>query len=235
MPKSFRKLFPNKKSIIGMIHLAGDCRSEKLKRALDELTVYVEEGVHGAIVEDYHGDLEDIEAFLKQRPTLIGFTLGVNYLRNPYAGFKLAEDNGASFVQFDSVLANRLNHPRYDLQRIEYPEIAVLGGVRFKYQQPTGRSLEDDVHEGIRRSEAVVTTGDGTAIETPIEKLRDFRKVMGAYPLIVGAGVTAENVRQQLNICEGAIVGSYFKEGCTENPVIRGRVRELMSIVKELN
>ncbi|MDD5192131.1 MAG: hypothetical protein PHH54_00860 [Candidatus Nanoarchaeia archaeon] len=55
----FEKLFSVRKPIIGMIHLAGK-KEEKVERALEELMIYQEEGVNGAIIEDYHGTYTDI-------------------------------------------------------------------------------------------------------------------------------------------------------------------------------
>ncbi len=234
MPKTFRELFPQN-SIIGMIHLAGDNSEEKLHRALDELHIYEEEGLNGAIIEDYHGSAKDVERVLRES-VKFDIPRGVNFLREPLRGFETAYLSGAHFVQIDNIHKRDMDahYPGYELNCREWPDILVLGGVRFKYQHPTGRSLQEDVHEGIHRCEAIVTTGDGTGVETPLDKLRDFRRIMDTYPLIVGAGVTAENVRQQLAICDGAIVGSYFKEGDTQAPVVRGRVRELMKIVNQI-
>ena len=109
-----------------------------------------------------------------------------------------------------------------------YPKTVVLGGIRFKYTNPTGNTLEEDIAEGMSRCEAVVTTGEGTGLEMAIEKLREFRRVMGRFPLIVGAGVNDKNVREQMEICDAAIVGSYFKNGNTQNKVFRDKVRKLM-------
>ncbi len=232
---TFHELFPKAKAIIGMIHLAGEGRPERLRRALEEIRIYAEEGVSGAIVEDYHSDSLDVEEVLKKIHPIEGFTLGINVLNNPYSAFGLADKYGARFVQFDSVMSNRLDFPRYVQQRFVHPSVAVLGGVRFKYQPSTGRTLEEDIAEGIERCDVIVTTGDGTGLETPMPKLRDFRRVMERFPLIVGAGVTAENVREQLAVCDGAIVGSYFKNGSTQAPVDRQRVRDLMSVVNSAN
>ena len=46
--------------------------------------------------------------------------------------------------------------------------------------------------------------------------------------------MAASNVYEQLSVADGAIVGSYFKNGNTENPVDAKRVRELMSEVVKL-
>ncbi|HLC31918.1 MAG TPA: BtpA/SgcQ family protein, partial [Candidatus Nanoarchaeia archaeon] len=64
---------------------------------------------------------------------------------------------------------------------------------------------------------------------------RQYKSLLGQFPLIVGAGVTASNAYEQLSIADGAIVGSYFKsEGDTQSPVKRHKVRELMKIVRQL-
>jgi hypothetical protein len=229
----FRDLFPVDKPVIGMIHLAGEGK-EKIRRALEELSIYEEEGVNGAIIEDYYGSVEDVFEALGQSSGL-NIVRGVNVLRNPYSGFRLAQDFGAKFVQFDSVQTKDLGLKLYEEQRAKYPEIVVLGGVGFKYIAPTGNSLEVDLRDGKLRCEAIVTTGSGTGVETPIQKLREYKKLLGEFPLIVGAGVNLQNVYEQLQICNGAIIGSCFKpNGNTYDFVDRKRVRALMDIVKEV-
>ena len=46
----------NAKRIIGMIHLAGG-----VPRALEEIALYQRHGLAGALVENYHGSVRDIE------------------------------------------------------------------------------------------------------------------------------------------------------------------------------
>ncbi len=59
--------------------------------------------------------------------------------------------------------------------------------------------------------------------------------MVGTTPLIIGAGLTPENVAEQLVHADGAIVGSTFKKlGKTTNPVNRELVREFMSEVKKI-
>ena len=78
---------------------------------------------------------------------------------------------------------------------------------------------------------SALTDGDGagTGIETKLEKIKRFRDALGDFPLIVGAGVTAETAAQQLAYSDGAIVGTGFKElGITEYPVDEEQVKKLM-------
>jgi len=233
MENKFQRLFSVKKPIIGMIHLAGNSLNEKIGRALNELEIYQSEGVDGAVVEDYHADGNSLISVLKEiSKKQWNLKLGVNYLRDPNWGFELAQKYGASFVQIDSVDEDL---DRYSSERKTFPNLAVLGGVRFKYQPSTGKSLEEDIVQGKSRCDAIVTTGDGTGLETPIEKLKQFKHILPNFPLIVGAGVDYSNVIEQLMIADSAIVGSYFKpEKNTYAPVGRELVREFMDRVKEV-
>ncbi len=236
MGEAFDKIFQIKKPIIGMIHLAGKDSAERFRRGLEELAIYEEEGVDGAIIEDYHGTVEDVYGVaIKSSKLNLKIVRGINLLRDPYRSFMIAKDFGAKFVQFDSVQTPDLDLLEYEAERRMSPDIAVLGGVGFKFTKPTGNPLGLDLEEARSRCEAIVTTGEGTGIETPIEKLREYKRVLGNFPLIVGAGINLENVYESLMNCDGAIVGSYFKpNGDTLAPVDRQRVRDLMKTVNAL-
>ena len=231
---SLAKLFNAEKPIIGMIHLAGSNHQEKIKKGLQELMLYDKEGVNGAIIEDYHGTPKEVYEVLKESQKLnLKIIRGVNILQEPYSAFELASDFGAKFIQFDSVQTQDLNLKIYSGLREQYPNISVLGGIGFKYTMPTGNPLKQDLEEGMQRCEAIVTTGAGTGIETPIEKLKAYKKILGNFPLIAGAGVNADNIKEQLSVADGAIIGSSFKpEGNTFLPVDRNLVRNIMEIVK---
>jgi hypothetical protein len=235
MKDVLENLFGVKKPVIGMIHLTGDY-NEKVSNALKELLLYQEEDVDGAIVEDYHGAPSDIWEVMRQSNNSdFKIVRGINCLAKSYLGFSFAQELGAKFVQFDSVESSNLDVQRYLDLRERYSDIAVLGGVRFKYQPTTGKSLDEDLKDACRICEAIVTTGEGTGIETPFDKLQDFKLHLPNFPLFVGAGVTIDNVAQQLNVCDGAIVGSYFKyENKTENQIDRSKVRDFMQVVKKL-
>lgn len=242
MKKSFSNFFGSEKAIIGMIHLAGRDSHEKIERALKEIRIYEEEGLDGAIVEDYHGRLSDVKDTLESlSKNQYKIRIGVNTLRNPYLAFEFADTYGASFVQFDTIQASagdennlkRFNEKVYNSLRAKYSNIFVFGGVRFKYVPETGKSLEEDIADGMSKCDAIVTTGEGTGIETPTKKLKDFRKIMGNFPLIVGAGVNETNIREQIKIADGAIIGSYLKNGDTQSVVQRERIKRLVDLIRE--
>lgn len=241
--QKFESVFGTRNPIIGMVHLAGKSNKEVISRALEEMAVFEKTGVHAAIIENYHGSLAQVEMVLRASqnrfPRLV---LGVNVLPNEYdLAFYLSRRYGAKFIQLDYVsgkyddkeFPTTLDARNYYRYRRAYPEILVLGGVHPKYYSPIeGSNLKRDLRTAQRRADAIVVTGSGTGMETPFEKIKFFREYLGEnYPLVIGAGLTAENAREQLNTGNGAIVGSYFKDGNTKAPIIENRIYEILSLL----
>lgn len=226
------------KPILGMLHLAGH---DPVRRAINEARLLEDEGVTGVIVENYHGGPDDVERTLRILSTMeTGLVVGVNILPNEFdVAIPLAHEYGAQFVQLDHVAGRytrgELDIEGYNAVRKSFPDVTVVGGVWPKYYTPVpGSNLENDLRTGMERADAIVVTGEGTGKETPLDKIRSFREVLGPYPLLVGAGLTPENAGEQLSIADGAIVGSSLKvDSDTSQPIDRERVRALMSVVRE--
>lgn len=216
----FRELFGKRKPVIGMLHLKGDGARDMLRRAQEEARIYLECGVEALLVENYFGSTADCETVLRWlRDELPDAIYGVNILGDFPSAFRLSDKYGAKFIQIDSVCghlppdkdaayAKRLDEYRRDSGAV------LLGGVRFKYQPVrSGRTLEEDLQLGERRCDAIVVTGAGTGIPTPAGKVAEFREVLGDFPLVIGAGVTQATVQDTFSAGDGAIVGSWFKQG----------------------
>ena len=241
---NYSKVF-GPKAIIGMIHMAGD---KPVDRALEELALLEREGVDGAIVENYHTrDLNLIEAVLKVTSvSSFKMAIGVNILPNNFShAMNLVQRYNGKFIQLDYISGTyargdhllELDVAAYTDAKNKYPNIVVLGGVWPKYYELRRfdeKNLPHYLDDATKRAEAVVVTGDGTGEETPLSKIQLFRDTIDRHPLIVGAGLNAKNAYAQLNIADGAIVGSYFKDGDTEMPMIQERVKEIMDIAKSL-
>lgn len=234
--RTIKEVFGVDKPIIGMLHLSGYGREEVMEIASREIEIMYRNGVNAILAENYFGDETDVENALKYlQETYPEKVYGVNILGDPDVAFDLARKYGAKFVQIDSVCGHAL--PQHDAELAKYldrlrgeRDIFLLGGVRFKYTQHlSGRSLEEDLKLGMERCDAIVVTGTSTGITTDLDKIKNFRTILGDFPLIVGAGMTAETAQEQLTFSDGAIVGSYFKEyGVTEYPVDEVRVKEFM-------
>lgn len=205
--------------LFAMLHLKGDDPADADRRARHELEIYAEQGVDAVIVENYFGHADAVERTLSHlADTGSELVYGVNLLDDDALGFALAARYGAHFIQLDSVAGHLPpeEDQAFATQLAEWraaTDAAVLGGVRFKYQPVrSGNDVATDLRLGMARADAIVVTGDGTGLETPLEKIAQFRAVLGGFPLIVGAGVTAGNCAAQLAEADGAIVGSTLKD-----------------------
>ena len=237
----FAHVFAVHKPILGMLHLKGTDRADVVARALREAEVLVINGIDGLIVEDYFGSAEDVEAVLAHMARISpGVPYGVNVLDDGPASFVLADRYGAQFVQMDSV-AGHLSAAddipfASEVARLRGASTALLlGGVRFKYQPVlSDNPVEVDLRTAMGRCDAIVATGPGTGMETPVARIREFRDVLGAsFPLVVGAGLTAENCADTLMLADAAIVGSSLKDTLQADGEVSGaRVAELMRTVR---
>lgn len=83
-------------------------------------------------------------------------------------------------------------------------------------------------------ADAIIVSGTRTGAATPAEKVIAAKKAT-LLPVLVGSGLTPENAPQLLKHADGAIVGSYLrKDGKFWNPIDINRVKQLMTIVKQL-
>ena len=84
------------------------------------------------------------------------------------------------------------------------------------------------------RGDAVVVTGSATG-EPPRASDVSEAKTRCRLPVLVGSGVTDENVAEFYDAADGLIVGSFFKrDGLWSNPVERERVERLTDAVRRL-
>lgn len=235
-------IFKNKKPVIGMLHLKGETREEVFERFKKELSIYLECGIDAVIVENYFGDYDDLVNALEYISNLnLEIPYGINCLNVDQMGFYLGKKYHASFIQVDSVVGHV--KPRdeatlsafFDLMRKDY-EGYVFGGVRFKYQPMLSvKSVEEDLEIAKTRCDAVCVTQDRTGQETSLEKIAQFRKGLGDFPLIVAAGVTAENMEKQFEYADAVIVGSYFKDNYKdEGDLCADHVKEIMCLAEKI-
>jgi len=221
------------KSIFGMVHL---CGVNPVERALEEIKIYENEGLQGIIVENYHGTIEDVIEVLQNVNTKL--EIGVNILPNEYStAFTISNLYNAKFIQLDYISGKygkntTLDEADYLSYRNRHSNISVFGGVWPKYYVPAaGSNLENDLKNAMTLCDAIVVTGAGTGKETPIDKIKSFRNIIGDFPLIIGAGLNAENI-SQMEYADGAIVGSCFKPNTTSDMVDAKLVSKFMKNLK---
>lgn len=241
----FGGTFPVPKPALGMLHLGGDTPADRLAGAVEEARIMAGEGMDGLVVENYFGDADDVERALERLLALnLGPAIGINVLRDNKRAFALARRHPVAFIQIDSVCG----HLPPEQDAAFAADLAadragagagagalLFGGVRFKYQPVlSGRPEDEDVRLGAARCDALVVTSDATGQETDPAKLRRFRAAAGArVPILIGAGMTEGNAASQLALADGAIVGSWLKEGHVDKGrVMAAHVARFMAAVR---
>jgi uncharacterized protein len=83
-------------------------------------------------------------------------------------------------------------------------------------------------------SDGVIITGVATGAEASPEEIQRVKEVV-SIPVLVGSGVTVDNVDRYLTLADGLIIGSYFKQnGHWSQSVDFERTRDFMDKVRRL-
>ena len=84
------------------------------------------------------------------------------------------------------------------------------------------------------RSDGLIITGTATGHAADLEEIKAVAKSTN-LPVFVGSGVNLDNIADYLKICDGLIIGSYFKEkSYWENPISPTKVKAFMKKVRQL-
>lgn len=176
----------------------------------------------------------------------ISVPYGVNVLWDPKASIDLAVATGAVFVReiFTGVYGSD-----FGIWNTNYGEVArhrmAVGGekVRLLFNiVPEAavylgdRSLADIAKSTVFNGEpdAICVSGLTAGAETSAEQLRIVKEVVPNTAVFANTGVRVSNVKEQLAVADGAVVGTAFKrDGHVWNEVEQERVRVFMEAVRD--
>ncbi|MBV9926011.1 MAG: BtpA/SgcQ family protein [Acidobacteria bacterium] len=160
----------------------------------------------------------------------VAHAAGLDYVRVEAYAFAHVADEGL----IQSSAAELLRFRR----KIGAERVRVWADVKKKH---SAHAITSDVSLGetcaaveFMRGDAVIVSGSATG-EAP--RAADVREAKGhcRIPVVLGSGVTPENVSEFYDAADGFIVGSYFKEqGLWSNTVEPARVRRLVEAVRDL-
>lgn len=225
-------------------------------RAKRELGVLQEGGVDGVLISNefsipYLTETEPITAISMAR--VIGELLpdvavpyGVNVLWDGRASIDLAVATGARFVReiFTGVYASdfglwntNVGATARHRQRIGGTDVKLL----FNIVPESATYLAQRDLSALTRSTVFATAPDALCVSgltagapTDTQSLSTVKASAGEVPVFVNTGVKASNVAEQLNVADGAVVGTYFKkDGKFENQADLARTVELMGAARE--
>lgn len=253
------ELFPGKRPLIGVIHLpalpgapnhTGAALEEIVERALVDLSALEEGGADAAIVENF-GDrpfskfadkttVAQMAVIARELVRKAKIPIGINVLRSDgVAALAIAHAAGASFIRVnvfsglaltDQGLIEGCAREVLSLRRSLGAKVAVLADVHVKHAFHFGE-LYDAARDAARNgADALIVTGSATGAPPDPADVETAKKASG-LPVLVGSGVTPENIGQYS--ADGFIVGTWLKrDGIVENPVDPKRVRLLAQALR---
>lgn len=171
---------------------------------------------------------------------------GVNVLWDSKASLDLAMATGAQFVReiFSGIYASDFglwNTNCGEVVRHQYAIHAERVKLLFNIVPEAAVYLgHRDVADIARstvfnlRPDALCVSGLTAGVASSTETLRLVKEAVPNTPVFANTGVRPENIREQLDVADGAVTGTAFKrDGYIWNEVEVGRVREFMKIVRE--
>jgi len=228
-----------------------------LSRALSDAVRLEEGGIDAAMIENF-GDVpfyadrvppETIAAMavaVSRIRAAVSFPLGVNVLRNDaLAALGIAAVTGAQAVRIN-VLSGAavtdqgiIQGKAFEVLRkrmILAPSSAILADVMVKHSAPLGdyplsQAAKDVAYRGL--ADALIVSGSGTGAAVNPEELEVVRRAVPDRPLLLGSGVSTENLADYLSLADGFIVGTSIKKNAvSDGPVSPARVRRFVNLVR---
>lgn len=177
----------------------------------------------------------------------LGIPFGVDILWDPIAAIAIANATGASFVRevFTGAYAGDMGfwsaQPGRSLRfkrSIGAQDLKLLFNVVPEFsvwlgERPIRTIARTTVFSSL--ADAICVSGQTAGTEVSTEWLSQAKEGLPETPVFANTGVRLSNIDKILSIADGAIVGTSFKvDGITWNPVDPKRVKEFMSVVRDL-
>lgn len=174
-------------------------------------------------------------------------SIGINCLRNDaLSALGIAASSGAHFVRVNIhngayltdqglIEGEAAQSLRYR-QSLNAEHVAILADVLVKHAKPlTPLSPQTATEDTLFRAlaDGVIVTGDATGAPVSLELLQQVREAAKDEPVFIGSGLNPESVDRLLPLAEGAIVGTWLKEGGdVRAPVDLERTKRLVGLAK---
>ncbi|XFA99069.1 BtpA/SgcQ family protein [Candidatus Izemoplasma sp. B36] len=163
----------------------------------------------------------------------VSIPVGIDAAFNDYkTSLSIAKSIGAEFVRLP-VFVDTVNYYNGTIEpcsrdavlfrkKIHAEHVKILADIQVKHTFMVNPSItiKDSAKQAVScLADGIIVTGTSIGLETPMEMLRQVKEVV-KVPVIAGSGVNANNIKEQLNLADGAIIGSSLKEGgVISNPI----------------
>jgi membrane complex biogenesis BtpA family protein len=117
------------------------------------------------------------------------------------------------------------------------PGTQVFADVHVKHAVPLGNwTIADAARDTVERglADALIVSGAGTGLAADLADVEQVRRTCPATKVLLGSGVSLENIRDFLPVADGFIVASSLKlNGRLANPVDPKRVAALARAISK--
>ncbi|OLC30439.1 MAG: BtpA family membrane complex biogenesis protein [Armatimonadetes bacterium 13_1_40CM_64_14] len=249
------------KPLPGSPSFTGESLDEIYAFAVEEGRQYADAGVDGLILEN-HGDIPFAtpdEIGVETAATMavmadrlrktVGLPLGINVLANgAIPAVAVAQASGAGFVRVNqwanAYVANEgiIQGPAGRAARyrswVRANQIKIFADVHVKHGAHAivaDRSITELTRDlEFFDADVVIVTGQRTGDPPSIDELREVREAT-PLPLVIGSGMTENDVERLLGIADGVIIGSALKrDGVWWNAVDPQRASRFVARVRSL-
>jgi hypothetical protein len=166
--------------------------------------------------------------------------LGINVLRNDAeAALAVAAAVGARFIRVNvhtgamvtdqGPLVGQAHRTLRRRRELGLDDVGILADIRVKHAAPlAARALVDEARDLRLRglADALVVSGAATGAATDPAHLAELRAALPDCPLLVGSGVTLDNLPDYADLADAVIVGTSLKTAGRVDPA---RVRAMVA------
>ena len=226
--------------------------------ALSEVEIFKRYAIDGLIVENFRDmpfypnklpaeTIAAMAAVTREIVNVVQIPVGVNALRNDArAALAIASATEADFIRvnvhMDAVVSDQgiiegAAHETLRLRANLKSDVLIFADVGVKHSVPLGnRGLAPKTRDLTERglADAIIVSGEATGSETQTEDI-DIVRQNTNLPILIGSGMTPENLGKVYSKVEGLIVGSTFKkDGKADNLVEEARVKNFTDSLKSM-
>jgi membrane complex biogenesis BtpA family protein len=235
----------------------GDMKRIK-EQAINDAVTLEKAGVDALIVENMGDDpfsefldvaqstaLAVCSSLVKQN---VSIPVGIDAAMNDYkSAISIAQAIGGDFIRVPvfvdtvqysgcGIINPCSRNVMYYRKQLGAENIKIFADIQVKHTNVVLQnvSLEDSAKAAQDNgADALIVTGTRIGAETPIEIIQRVKKVV-KLPVIAGSGVNTKNIKEQMTIADGAIVGSSLKQnGVITNPVSYELTKALMDALRK--
>ncbi len=206
--------------------------------AVKEAALYIRAGIDALAIENMH-DVpylkKEVGHEVSSLMGVIGYEIkklnkvpcGIQILSSANkAALAVAKSAGLDFIRAEGFVFGHVADEGYvdacagDLLRyrknMDADHIAIFTDIKKKHSSHA-ITADVDIVETAKAAEfflsdGLVVTGSATGVVADLEEIKAIKNKC-KIPVLVGSGITFENIEKYIPVCDAMIVGSYFKKG----------------------